>query len=63
MIKLNPLTLIILNILFPVVNFLGKGIKYEINCMLISIEVLLVYNRYFQYYLKGRKILNKYQRK
>lgn len=48
MIKLNPLTLIILNILFPVVIFLGKGMKYEIICMLISIVVLLIYKRYLQ---------------
>ena len=32
MIKFNPLTLVILNILFPVVIFLGKGIIYEIVC-------------------------------
>ena len=48
MIKLNPLTLIILNILFHVVIFLGKGMKYEIICMLISIVVLLIYKRYLQ---------------
>ena len=48
MIKLNPLTLIILNILFAVVIFLGKGMKYEIICMLISIVVLLIYKRYLQ---------------
>lgn len=48
MIKFNPLTLVILNILFPVVIFLGKGIIYEIVCMLISIVVLAIYRRYSQ---------------
>ena len=48
MIKFNPLTLVILNILFPVVIFLGKGIIYEIVCMLISILVLAIYRRYSQ---------------
>lgn len=48
MIKFNPLTLVILNILFPVVIFLGKGIIYEIVCMLILIVVLAIYRRYSQ---------------
>lgn len=48
MIKLNPLTLVILNILFPVVIFLGKGIIYETICLLIAIVVLSIYKRYLQ---------------
>lgn len=48
MIKFNPLTLVILNIIFPVVIFLGKGVIYEIVCMLISIVVLAIYKRYTQ---------------
>lgn len=48
MIKFNPLTLVILNIIFPVVIFLGKGVIYEIVCMLISIVVLVIYKRYTQ---------------
>ena len=48
MIKLNPLTLVILNILFPVVIFLGKGITYETICLLIAIVVLSIYKRYLQ---------------
>lgn len=48
MLKLNPLTLVILNILFPVVIFLGKGIIYETICLLIAIVVLSIYKRYLQ---------------
>ena len=48
MIKLNPLTLVILNILFPIVIFLGKGIIYETICLLIAIVVLSIYKRYLQ---------------
>ena len=48
MIKLHPLTLVILNILFPVVIFLGKGIIYETICLLIAIVVLSIYKRYLQ---------------
>ena len=48
MIKLNPLTLVILNILFPVVIFLGKGIIYETICLLIAIVVLSIYKLYLQ---------------
>ena len=48
MTKLNPLTLVILNILFPVVIFLGKGIIYETICLLIAIVVLSIYKRYLQ---------------
>ena len=48
MIPLNPLTLVILNILFPVVIFLGKGIIYETICLLIAIVVLSIYKRYLQ---------------
>lgn len=48
MIKLNPLTLVILNILFPVVIFLGKGVIYETICLLIAVAVLIIYKRYLQ---------------
>lgn len=48
MIKLNPLTLVILNILFPVVIFLGKGVIYETIYLLIAVAVLIIYKRYLQ---------------
>ena len=48
MIKLNPLTLVILNILFPVVIFLGKGVIYETICLLIAVAALIIYKRYLQ---------------
>ena len=48
MIKLNQLTLVILNILFPVVIFLGKGVIYETICLLIAVAVLIIYKRYLQ---------------
>ena len=48
MIKLNPLTLVILNILFPVVIFLGKGVIYETICLLIAFEDLIIYKSYLQ---------------
>ena len=48
MIKLNPLTLVILNILFPVVIFLGKGVIYETICLLIAVAVLIIYKGYLQ---------------
>lgn len=48
MIKLNPLTLVILNILFPVVIFLGKGVIYETICLLIAVAVLIIYKRYLK---------------
>lgn len=48
MTKLNPLTLVILNLIFPVIIFLGKGLLYEGICLGLAVFVLLIYRRYKQ---------------
>ena len=43
--KINPLTLITLNIFFPVIIFLGKGNIFQVGCFIIATVLVLMFRK------------------
>ena len=43
--KINQLTLITLNIFFPVIIFLGKGNIFQVGCFIIATVLVLMFRK------------------